>query len=183
MWTTILLAVISSTAALAGVALGAFVEPIKQRAAQRARVQQERFERCAELVEAAYQARGLVVAVNRAYRGERPAFGAVGEPDWSALDERYHTARAKVRTLVGVLRIYGPDELAEKAEAIKVAESALAHVRFSAVAEVRDGRPVSIPVEMGRAGAALDRAIIAFTDAARIESLKSPRRRLLRREK
>ncbi|WP_133794627.1 hypothetical protein [Actinokineospora alba] len=143
------------------------MEPIKQRAAQRVRIHQERFERCAQLVEAANEARGLAIAVNRAHRGERPAFGPDGVTDWSVLDERFHAARARVRTLAGVLRIYGPDELAEKAEAVRKAEGALAYARFAQDGEAAGGRPVSIPIDMRRAADGLDRAVLEFTDAAR----------------
>ncbi|MFI6094088.1 hypothetical protein ACIA8G_00940 [Lentzea sp. NPDC051213] len=161
---TIWPAIIAALAALLGATLGALVEPLKLSAARRARIRQERLERSAELIEVANEARGLAIAVNRRHRGEQ--IGG-GQDDWTEIAERHHAARAKLRTITGVLRILGPDALADAAQRVHSADAELSVARFEEAPAPDDGRPLSIPPRILALRDALDTALTDFTDVAR----------------
>ncbi|KJK48938.1 hypothetical protein UK23_15600 [Lentzea aerocolonigenes] len=154
-------AIIAAVAALLGATLGALVEPIKLSAARRARIRQERLERCAET---AHEARGLAIAVNRRHRGEH--IGG-GQDDWTEIAEQHHVARAKLRTITAVLKMLGPDELAEAAVKVHAADETLSVGRFEESPAAPDGRPISIPPQLLAFRDALDAAVSDFADIAR----------------
>jgi hypothetical protein len=167
-WNTVLPAVIAAFAALSGVTIGALVEPLKLAAARRAHIHQERLERCAELVDLANRLRGMAVGINRSFRGEHPSARSPKAETWDQISQPYYEARARLRAVAGVLIIYGPADLADKAEAVRAADGAVAHVRFAAGQPPTDGRPISIPVELKQALDWLDQKTLEFaTSAAR----------------
>jgi hypothetical protein len=164
MWNMILPALIAAAAALGGVTVGALVEPWKLSAARRARGRQERLDRCAQLVELAHQVRGLAIGFNRAYWDEQRSV-APGAETSDEIGKRYYGARTELRTVVTVLRIYGPDDLAKKAEQVRQADGLLAYLRFSET-ESLDGRPIAASAEVRSAAAALNRAVDEFAELA-----------------
>jgi hypothetical protein len=66
--TAVSAAIIAAVASLAGVTLGALVEPVKLNAARRAKLRQDRADRCVGLIEAAVQARQHVIDLNVFHR-------------------------------------------------------------------------------------------------------------------
>jgi hypothetical protein len=68
MWSAFLAAFVGVAASLAGVTVGALVEPWKLGAAERAQIRRDRTDRCAGLIEAATTARQHLVDLNVLYR-------------------------------------------------------------------------------------------------------------------
>ncbi|AHH97423.1 hypothetical protein GCM10010174_06310 [Kutzneria viridogrisea] len=122
MWTTVLPALIAAVAALGGVTTGALVEPLKLRAARHVRIRQEHAERCARLVEAATAARCGVMRLNIAHRRAVLGGEQVSEEEVLALETAYWTARTELRQLAGLIDLFGPDELAQQAYAVRDAD-------------------------------------------------------------
>jgi len=104
-------ALIGAGAALAGVTLGAVLEPLKLRFAHRARVQQERLSQCARLIEAATD-------VNALWNHLRTVPASV----WDAKLPPLELQRATLNKAERLLAMYGPDELASAARAVAAAD-------------------------------------------------------------
>lgn len=153
-------AVIAAVASLVGVTLGALVEPLKLNAARRAKVRQDRADRCGRFIEAAARARQHLVSINVSYREDRTSERVL------AYEDEYYTARAEVRSLLGLLVMSGPDELVEAAKEVRRKDMDLHHVRH---APDDDGKftKVVLPRPVRDAVVALDRAIEGFALVAR----------------
>ncbi|MGW4064874.1 hypothetical protein ACWEGE_41765 [Amycolatopsis sp. NPDC004747] len=153
-------AVIAAVASLVGVTLGALVEPLKLNAARRAKVRQDRADRCGRFIEAAARARQHLVSINVSYREDRTSERVL------AYEDEYYTARAEVRSLLGLLVMSGPDELVEAAKEVRRKDMDLHHVRH---APDDDGKftKVVLPRPVRDAVVALDRAIEEFALVAR----------------
>ena len=59
---------IAAVASLVGVTLGALLEPLKLNAARRAKLRQDRADRCAGMIEAATRARKHIIDINVIHR-------------------------------------------------------------------------------------------------------------------
>ncbi|MEU5264821.1 hypothetical protein [Amycolatopsis sp. NPDC021455] len=152
-------AVIAAIASLVGVTLGALVEPLKLNAARRAKVRQDRADRCGRYIEAAARARQHLVSINVSYRQK-------ADERVSAYEDDYYTARAEMRSLLGLLVMSGPDELVDAAKDVRRKDMDLHHVRH---APDDDGvfTRVVLPTAVRDAVVALDRSIEEFALVAR----------------
>ena len=130
MWSIVIPAGIAAAAALGGVALGALVEPLKLRAARRARVRQDRAERCAKLIEAAMSCRARLLSLNLAHRQVAAGELLEGNSEEDRLD-LYRTVRNELRQTVALIKLGGPDDLADAAMAVRQAERQFRAVRFA----------------------------------------------------
>jgi hypothetical protein len=169
--TTVGVAVIAAIASLAGVTLGALVEPLKLNAARRAKLRQDRADRCAGLIEAATRARKHIVDINVIHR--RRSLEKLDEKQDESNAQReiefedgYYTARTDMRAFYGLLVMSGPDELVEQAKVLRKKEMELHHTRFA----LDDGGAfvrMDLPTPVREASAAFDRAIEEFALVAR----------------
>ncbi|SEF27138.1 hypothetical protein SAMN05421837_103652 [Amycolatopsis pretoriensis] len=153
-------AVIAAVASLIGVTLGALLEPWKLNAARRAKLRQDRADRCGKYIEAAARARQHLVSINVSHRQGADAERVTGYED------EYYTVRAEMRSLLGLLVMSGPDELVEAAREVRRKDMDLHHVRH----EPDDGGEftrVVLPTAVRDAVVELDRAIEAFALVAR----------------
>ena len=154
-------AVVAAVASLAGVTLGALVEPLKLNAARRAKLRQDRADRCGRFIEAASRARQHLVSFNVSHRqGEAAAERA------AAYEDEYYTTRAELRSLLGLLVMSGPDELVDAAKNVRKKDMDLHHVRREPDEGGAFDRLVLPPV-VRDAVVALDRAIEEFALVAR----------------
>jgi hypothetical protein len=165
--TAVSAAVIAAVASLAGVTLGALVEPVKLNAARRAKLRQDRADRCAGLIEAATRARKHIIDLNVLHR--RRKLDEEQETDAQReieVEDGYYTARTDMRAFYGLLVMSGPDELVEQAKELRTKEMELHHTRF----EFDDGGEfvrMYLPTAVREASAAFDRAIEDFALVAR----------------
>jgi hypothetical protein len=153
-------AVIAAVASLVGVTLGALLEPLKLNAARRAKLRQDRAERCGKYIEAAARARQHLVSINVSHRQ-----GAAAER-MAGYEDEYYTVRAEMRSLLGLLVMSGPDELVEAARGVRRKDMDLHHVRH----DPDDGDEftrVVLPAAVRDAVVELDRAIEEFALVAR----------------
>jgi hypothetical protein len=155
-------AVIAAVASLVGVTLGAFVEPLKLNAARRAKLRQDRADRCGRFIEVAARARQHLVSLNVTHRQREH-----GEPvDIAGYEDGYYTARAEMRSLLGLLVMSGPDELVGAAENVRQKDMDLHHVRYEREEGTEFDR-LSLPPGVRTAVTELDRAIEDFALIAR----------------
>lgn len=167
-WTALLAALVGAVASLAGVTLGALVEPWKLSAAERVRVRRDRLDRCASLIEAAIVARQHVVDLNILHRRLRLTDDA-NETDRQReveYEDNYYVARAKLRSSLALLVMSGPDELIKLGQAVRDADKLLHDRRFVLDRNGKFDRLV-MPAEVVEAARRLDRAVTAFAEAAR----------------
>ncbi|MFF1609875.1 hypothetical protein ACFVYA_19035 [Amycolatopsis sp. NPDC058278] len=167
MLTAVGAAVIAAVASLVGVTLGALVEPVKLNAARRAKLRQDRADRCAGLIEAATRARKHIIDINVIHR--RRELDKELETDAQReieFEDGYYTARTDMRAFYGLLVMSGPDELVEQANLLRRKEMELHHTRW----ELDDSRKFDrkfLPTPVREASAAFDRAIEDFALVAR----------------
>ncbi|MEU0534519.1 hypothetical protein [Amycolatopsis tolypomycina] len=168
MLTAISAAVIAAVASLAGVTLGALVEPLKLNAARRAKLRQERADRCAGFIEAAVRARQHIVDLNVTHRRRELAEDAIeGDAEREvAYEEAYYTARAQMRSFYGLLVMSGPDELVEQAKVLRRKEMELHEMRRELDADRKFDQRY-LPAAVIRATGDFDRAIEEFALVAR----------------
>ena len=156
-------AMIAALAALGGVAVGVMLEPVRLAAARRAQVRQDRIERCVRLLELANDIRHQVLDISRIFHGRRPAVDSPEWERWERLNLPLYQSRAQLRAVAGVLRIYGPSELAQGAESVRRAASGLSAARFAqGVYGESDDLPASVLGVVEEFNGALD----AFADVA-----------------
>ncbi|MEV6640104.1 hypothetical protein [Amycolatopsis sp. NPDC051371] len=159
-------AIIAAVASLAGVTLGALVEPLKLNAARRAKLRQDRADRCAGFIEAAARARQHNVSLNVTHRQRENAASAKDGAEHEAeLENSYYTARAQMRSFFGLLVMSGPDELVDEARNVRKKDMDLHHVRH----ELDEGEfdVIYLPPVVREAVLELDRAIEEFALVAR----------------
>jgi hypothetical protein len=170
MLTALSAAVIAAVASLAGVTLGALVEPVKLRAARRARQRQDRADRCAGMIEAATRTRQHVVDLNVIHRrrtlGEDTEDTEADAQREAEYEDSYYTARAQMRAFFGLLVMSGPDELVAQARMLLHNDMLLHHTRFELDAGGKFDRPF-LPRPVAAAATELDRAIEEFAAVAR----------------
>jgi hypothetical protein len=155
-------AAIAAVASLVGVTLGALLEPWKLNAARRAKLRQDRADRCGKFIEAAARARQHLVSLNVTHRQREH-----GEPvDVAGYEDGYYTARAEMRSLLGLLVMSGPDELVGAAENVRQKDMDLHHVRYEEDEGAKFDR-LSLPSAVRNAVTELDRAIGEFALVAR----------------
>ncbi len=154
-------AIIAAIASLAGVTLGALLEPLKLNAARRAKLRQDRADRCGRFIEAAARARQHLVSLNVSHRQ-----GAAGAERVAGYEDEYYTTRAEMRSLLGLLVMSGPDELVEAAKEVRRKDMDLHHVRH-APDDGGEFTRVVLPTTVRDAVVALDRAIEEFALVAR----------------
>ncbi|MFI5615700.1 hypothetical protein [Amycolatopsis sp. NPDC051903] len=131
MLTAVGAALIAAVASLVGVTLGAFVEPVKLRAARRAKLLQDRADRCAGMIEAATRARQHIIDLNVIHR--RRVLDEDTEADArreAEHEDAYYTARAEMRAFFGLLVMSGPDELVSQGRALQHQDMRLHDNRF-----------------------------------------------------
>ncbi|MDS0139842.1 MULTISPECIES: hypothetical protein [unclassified Amycolatopsis] len=154
--------------ALAGVLLGAFLEPVKARVAARTRLREERALRSAQLVEAATIARDAVLWLFRTVRTVAPPLPADAELIAEA-EQRYWSARSDIKKALLLLRLVGPDELIAGAVAVAEADRDLRKLWFDRDPAARQSHSNEMFAALERGRLALDE----FTDLAR--RLTTPR--------
>nr|WP_225957943.1 hypothetical protein [Amycolatopsis lexingtonensis] len=160
-------AAIAAVASLIGVTLGALVEPVKLNAARRAKLRQDRADRCAGLIEAATRARKHIVDINVIHRrrelDEELETDAQREIEF---EDAYYTVRTEMRSFYGLLVMSGPDELVEQADELRRKEMELHQTRWELDTDGKfDQRFLPPPVR--QASSAFDRAIEEFALVAR----------------
>jgi hypothetical protein len=159
----VLTPLVAGVFALAGVLLGAFLEPVKARVAARTRLREERALRSAQLVEAATTARDAVLWLFRTVRTAAPAVPASAELVAEA-EQRYWSARSDIKKALLLLRLVGPDELIAGAVTVAEADRALRELWFDRVPEVRQAHSAEMSAVLDRGR----RAFEEFTDLARL---------------
>jgi hypothetical protein len=160
-------AIIAAIASLAGVTLGALLEPLKLNAARRAKLRQDRADRCAGLIEAATRARKHIIDINVIHR--RRKLDKELETDAQReieFEDAYYTARTDMCTFYGLLVMSGPDELVEQANTLRKKEMELHHTRWECDDDGKFDRRF-LPTPVREASAAFDRAIEEFALVAR----------------
>ncbi|VVJ15567.1 Uncharacterised protein [Amycolatopsis camponoti] len=158
---------IAAVASLIGVTLGALLEPLKLNAARRAKLRQDRADRCAGLIEAATRARKHIIDINVVHR--RRTLGKERETDAQReveFEDGYYTARTEIRAFYGLLVMSGPDELVEQANLLRKKEMELHRTRWELDADEKFDREF-LPAPVRQASAAFDRAIEEFALVAR----------------
>ncbi|MFJ9780830.1 hypothetical protein ACIRSS_14675 [Amycolatopsis sp. NPDC101161] len=158
---------IAAVASLVGVTLGALLEPLKLNAARRAKLRQDRADRCAGLIEAATRARKHIVDINVIHRrrklGEELETDAQREIEF---EDAYYTARTEMRSFYGLLVMSGPDELVEQADELRRKEMELHRTRWELDTDGKFDRRF-LPPPVREASSAFDRAIEEFALVAR----------------
>jgi hypothetical protein len=91
--TAVSAAVIAAVASLVGVTLGALLEPWKLNAARRAKLRNDRADRCGRFIEAAARARQHLISLNVGHRQHKLA-GADADRV-AGYEDDYYTARAR----------------------------------------------------------------------------------------
>ncbi|MEV1121972.1 hypothetical protein AB0I91_43540 [Actinosynnema sp. NPDC049800] len=160
MLNTVAPALVAGFAGLLGVVVGGALEPYKLRAARRARVRQDRAERCARLVETTMTSRTRLLALNRAHRR-----GITGK-DLDEWMEKCREARNELRQAVAVMHLSGPQKLINAAKALREAERKLREMRF---VQEDDGKfnPDRAPESVMKMADALEAAVYEFAQIAR----------------
>lgn len=153
---------IAAVASLIGVTLGALLEPLKLNAARRAKLRQDRADRCGAFIEAAARARQHLVSLNVTHRQRKAGESA----DVTAYEDEYYKARAEMRSLLGLLVMSGPDELVDAAKDVRKQDMELHHVRQEPDEGGKFDRS-QLPPAVRTAVTALDRAIEDFALVAR----------------
>ena len=167
MLTAVSAAIVAAVASLAGVTLGALVEPLKLNAARRAKIRQDRADRCAGLIEAATRARKHIIDINVIHR--RRKLGTELETDAQReieFEDAYYMARTDMRAFYGLLVMSGPDVLVEQANLLRRKEMELHHTRWELDDDEKFDRRF-LPTPVREASAAFDRAIEEFALVAR----------------
>jgi len=159
-------AAIAAIASLVGVTLGALVEPLKLNAARRAKLRQDRADRCAGLIEAAVRARQHIVDINVTHRRRHEKDTEAEAEREAAYEDAYYTARAQMRSFYGLLVMSGPEELVEQARALRKKEMELHHTRLTLDDDGKFDRRY-LPAVVISATGAFDRAIEEFALVAR----------------
>lgn len=159
-------AIIAAVASLVGVTLGALVEPVKLNAARRAKVRQDRADRCAGLIEAATRARKYIIDLNVLHRRRavEPKAETYAEREFE-FENGYYTARTDMRAFFGLLVMSGPDELVAQANVLRQKEMELHHTRFELDAGAFSR--MVLPGAVRAASSAFDQAIEDFALVAR----------------
>jgi hypothetical protein len=155
-------------ASLAGVTVGALVEPWKLGLQNVPGIRRDRADRCAGLIEAATTARQHLVDLNVLYR--RLALA----PDTPEADPKravqyedaYYVVRTSLRRFLGLLVMSGPDELVDLARKVRDADRTLHDRRFDLD---EDGvfNWLALPPTVSDATKELDESIEQFAQAAR----------------
>ena len=166
MLTAISAAIVAAVASLAGVTLGALVEPLKLNAARRAKLRQDRADRCAGLIEAAVRARQHIIDINVIHRRRAKNASEGDEQRQNEYEDAYYSARAQMRSFFGLLVMSGPDELINQVRVLRKADMDLHHVRFELDSDGKFDRQVLPPI-VRKATTALDSAIEQFAVVAR----------------
>lgn len=159
--------VLGAVTSLAGVALGALVEPLKLGAGERARVRRDRAERCAAYIEAATTAREQLVTVNVFHRLSQLAPDDPRADTEKALasQDAFYQARAAMRQVFGLLVMSGPEELVDLARQVRKAEMKLHDSRLELDP---DGTFTDVlPPQMLAAVREFDDTVLTFARAAR----------------
>jgi hypothetical protein len=166
--TALTAAIVAAIASLAGVTLGALVEPLKLNAARKAKLRQDRADRCAGLIEAVVRARQHIIDINVIHR--RRTLKVDDSEDVAKreveYEDLYYTVRAQMRAFFGLIVMSGPDELVAQVRVLRDKEMRLHHTRFELDADGKFNRPI-LPPPVRAASVDLDRAIEEFAVVAR----------------
>lgn len=154
--------------ALAGVLLGVLLEPARARFASRARNRQERIERCGRLVEAATTVLRLGASLNDVSRKtQRQGGRAPKEEQVHSIITDYNLGYDRTGVTVALIRLSGPDELEEAADAVLRAIDAHHAKLQEPDDEVSRADPTALPDSLGRAREEARAAIEEFSRTAR----------------
>lgn len=110
-------AVIAAVAVMAGVALGAFLEPLRLRYARRERLRQERLTQAARLVQAGNRTIAIWATIFRLLGLSKDKRGSIDSSRWEVLYENLQDQRNELYGAASLLTLYGPDDLANQAQA------------------------------------------------------------------
>jgi hypothetical protein len=158
-------AVIGGFFALGGVLLGVLLEPIKTMTASRARTRQTRSEQCSVLIKAAQQAKQGLMQLNAVDRARSAG-------DFSPSAEQVHMwiadinkAKDEMRSATALLRLYGPDRVADSAVEVLEADDRM----FLLGKEPGSGEYglEHVPMKLQSAADELDAAVQSFAVVAR----------------
>jgi hypothetical protein len=167
MWNTVLPAVIAAVAALVGVVIGAFFEPVKLAAARRVRARQDHAERCVRFVEAATSSRSGVIQLNVAHRRAKLGEEDVSAEEMLGLETAYYTARNELRQVAGLIDLFGPDDLARHAFIVREADRQFRRKQWIAEESGKQDRS-DLPPTVREAASEMEAQIRKFTAMARI---------------
>lgn len=158
-------AVITGVFAIAGVLVGTLLEPIKLLIASRARTRQTRAERCAALIQSAATAKHVLLQLNGVDRAKRARDFTPASDQVYAWSEEINKAKHELRSTAALLRLYGPDELANQAaEVVKADEEMFKHGKEGDEGEYNLNL---VPPKLLAAAQSLDSEVQKFADAAR----------------
>lgn len=156
--------VITGLFAIAGLVIGVLLEPLKGLFVARARNRQQRAEQAALVVTAATEAKHSAVELNAAFR-HRMAGNRMNDEQELELVRTYNRVRDDLRKAVGLLRLHGPDKLAEAGDSLREADEAL----FRLVQEPDQGAHdlAKLPPKVLAAASAVDEQVTTFAKLAR----------------
>jgi hypothetical protein len=160
MWSNVIIGVFT----LAGLTVGVLLEPLKELFGARARTRRQRAELAALIVSSASDTRHLAVELNAYYR-HRLAGHRVDHEQQSRCITDYNEARNDLRKSVGLLRLHGPDVLADHANTLWQVDSAL----FRLLQEPDDGdhELTRQPKRVQQASENVDSVVQSFAGLAR----------------
>lgn len=118
-------AVITGAFAIAGVLVGTLLEPVKLLIASRARTRNKRAEWCASFIQAAATVRHGLVQLNSVDRAKRAGEFAPAAEQVHAWIAEINKAKDDLRSTAALLRLCGPDELADRAGQVVEADERL----------------------------------------------------------
>lgn len=119
---------------LAGLAVGVALEPLKTLFTAKARNRQQRAEQAAKVIQAASDAQHIGLQLNATYRHNAAGF-KVASDQVNEYITTYNAARDDLRKAVAMLRLHGPDVLADEADKLRDADDAM----FAVLQEPDDG--------------------------------------------
>ncbi|MFD9703865.1 hypothetical protein [Lentzea sp. NPDC059081] len=126
--------VVTGLFTLTGLAVGVALEPLKTLFAAKARNRQQRAEQAAKVIQAASDAQHIGLQLNAAYRHRAAGFRVSGDQETEYITT-YNAARDDLRKAVAMLRLHGPDALADEADKLRDADDAM----FALLQEPDDG--------------------------------------------
>lgn len=132
MWMTPTFALIGALgAALGGALVAVLLDTLRSVFAVRARNRQERVERCARLVQAAAQVKALGSSLSYAHRRNLEG-NPVKADELDETQKEYNSNRGELEIAALLLRLGGPDHLADAAESVRAAADVQGRIKGDA---------------------------------------------------
>ncbi|WP_344881169.1 hypothetical protein [Allokutzneria multivorans] len=152
---------------LSGLIVGVLLEPLKAVFAAKSRNRQQRNEQSAIIIQCASDSGHIALNLNYAYRARMAGESLALEPEMNLVKE-YNQVRDQLRKSVMLLRLHGPDGLANKALEVNKSDNSL----YELLQESNSGEfsATEVPERVQEAANVLAEQIMAFAELARKHS-------------